>query len=225
MKPVLYVGNRNYSSWSIRGWLPMAWSGIAFETRDVELDAEGYGQTRIAEVRAVSPSGRVPALDVGAVTIWDSLAIAEWAAERAPTAGLWPDDPLERAVARSLACEMHSGFAAIRNELPCNLRRRSATPVLPEAALNEIRRIDEIFASQAQRAKGRGPFLFGRRGVVDAFYLPIASRMRTYSIPLSAAAGAYRDALLADADFMRWERAAEASWKVMSRGDAETRHR
>lgn len=225
MTPVLYVGNRNYSSWSIRPWLALTWSGLDFETRDVELDAEGYGEGRIAAVAAVSPSGRVPALDVGGISIWDSLAISEWAAERAPDALLWPQDGSERAVARSLACEMHSGFMAIRNELPCNIRRRSPTPALSEAARREIARIDAIFSSQGERAKGRGPYMFGRRGIVDAFYLPMATRMRSYAITLGAAAGAYRDALLADADFLRWERAAQASWKAMSRGDAETRHR
>lgn len=225
MTPVLYVGNRNYSSWSMRPWLALAWSGVDFETRDVELDADGYGEGRIAAVAAVSPSGRVPALDVDGVTIWDSLAICEWAAERAPGAPLWPQDATERAVARSLACEMHSGFAAIRDELPCNIRRRSPTPSLSDAARREVARIDAILASQAERAQGRGPYMFGRRGIVDAFYTPIATRMRSYAIPLGAAAGAYRDALLEDDAFLRWESEAQASWKAMSRGDAETRHR
>lgn len=223
MRPILYVGNRNYSSWSMRPWLALTWAGIDFETRDVELDAEGYGEGRIAAVAAVSPSGRVPALDVDGATIWDSLAICEWAAERAPAAGLWPEDALERAVARSLACEMHAGFMAIRTELPCNLRRRSATPALPAAARHEIARIEEIFASQPQRAKGRGPYMFGRRGIVDAFYLPMASRLRSYAIPLEAAA-AYRDALLGDADFKCWEASADAAFRPMRHGDAETRH-
>lgn len=225
MTPVLYIGNRNYSSWSMRAWLPLAWSGLDFETRDVELDADGYGEARIAGVVAVSPSGRVPALDLGGATVWDSLAIAEWAAERAPAAGLWPDDAMERATARALSCEMHAGFAAIRNELPCNLRRRVVAKDLPEAARRELARIDAIFASQAERAAGRGPYLFGRRGIVDACYLPIATRLRSYAITLSAAATRYSETLLADEAFLRWEQAAQAQWRRPFRhGDADTRH-
>lgn len=225
MKPVLYVGNRNYSSWSLRGWLALAWSGIDFETRDVELDAQGYGEARIASVVAVSPSGRVPALDVDGATIWDSLAIGEWAAERAPAAQLWPHDATERAVARSLACEMHSGFAALRTDLPCNIRRRVVATAIAEDARRDLARIEDIFASQATRAKGRGPYLFGKRGIVDAAYLPIATRLRTYAVDLGPAAAAYRDTLLADDAFLRWERGAEAAWRgPMSRGDADTRH-
>lgn len=225
MTPVLYVGNRNYSSWSLRGWLAMAWSGLDFTTRDVELDADGYGEARIAAVAAVSPSGRVPALELDGVTLWDSLAIAEWAAERAPQAALWPDDAMERALARSLTCEMHAGFAAIRTEAPCNIRRRVGAVALSDAAQREVARIDAIFASQAERAKGRGPYLFGRRGVVDAFYLPIATRLRTYSVALSPAAGRYRDTLLGDDAFLSWEREAQAQWRgPMRHGDADTRH-
>lgn len=225
MRPVLFVGNKNYSSWSIRGWLPLAWSGLDFETRLIELDRPGYGEGAIADVLAFSPSGRVPALDIGGTTIWDSLAIAEWTAERAPSAQLWPQDATERALARSLACEMHSGFSGIRSELPCNIRRRSARPTLAAGTEREIARIDAIFSSQATLSKGRGPFLFGRRGVVDAFYLPIATRMRSYSIELSDKAAAYRDALLSDEAFLRWEKEAEAEWRgPISRSDADTRH-
>lgn len=225
MRPVLHVGNKNYSSWSIRGWLAMTWSGLDFETRVVELDRPGYGEGLIDGVRALSPSGRVPALDIAGATIWDSLAIAEWAAEQAPQAGLWPVDATERALARSLACEMHSGFAAIRDEMPCNIRRRSPTPPLSAAAQREIARIDAIFSSQAERAKGRGPYLFGARGIVDAFYTPVATRLRSYAIPVSAAAARTRDALLADPDFLRWEREGEAEWRgPISHSDADSRH-
>jgi glutathione S-transferase len=225
MRPILHVGNKNYSSWSLRGWLAMAWSGLDFDTRVVELDQPGYGSGAIAGVLALSPSGRVPSLDIAGATIWDSLAIAEWAAERAPQAGLWPQDATERALARSLASEMHSGFAAIRDELPCNIRRRSKTPPLSDAAKREIARIDAIFSAQSAWSKNRGPYLFGARGVVDAFYLPVATRLRTYAIPMSDAAARTRDALLADADFLRWESEGEAEWRgPLSRSDADSRH-
>lgn len=225
MTPTLYVGNRNYSSWSLRAWLPLAWSGLDFDTRDVDLDADGYGEARIPAVVAVSPSGRVPALSVGDVAVWDSLAIAEWAAERAPTAGLWPEDAMERAVARALTCEMHSGFPAIRTELPCAIRRRVVAKDLSPAARRELARIEAIFASQQARSKQRGPYLFGRRGIVDAFYLPIATRLRSYAVALSPAADRYRDTLLGDDAFLVWEKAIEAQWRGPMRiGDADTRH-
>lgn len=225
MRPVLFVGNKNYSSWSLRGWLTMAWSGLVFETRLIDLDRPGYGEGAIAEVLALSPSGRVPALDIGGTTIWDSLAIAEWAAERAPAARLWPDDATERALARSLACEMHSGFTGIRAELPCNIRRRSLRPRLAPATEREIARIDAILSAQAELAKGRGPFLFGTRGIVDAFFLPVATRLRSYSIGVSDQAASYIASLLGDEAFRRWENDAEAEWRgPISLSDADTRH-
>src|SRR5262245_51316301 len=116
----LYIGNKNYSTWSLRGWLVLRWSGIPFDERLLQLGADGYGQGKIAEVLAVSPSGRVPALhtDDDGLTIWDSLAISEWAAEHTPA--LWPATPRARALARSAACEMHSGFGALRRDLSMN---------------------------------------------------------------------------------------------------------
>lgn len=209
---VLSVGGKTYSSWPLRAWLALAWSGLPFEERPIQLDAPGYGLGAIAEVVAVSPSARVPALSIDAVTIWDSLAIAEWVAEAAPEAGLWPDDPMERALARSLTAGMHAGLAGLRRERPCNLRRRTSFPPhLPEDARADLARIDAIFASQPERAEGRGPYLFGRRGVVDAFCLPVATRLRTFDAPCVGAAAAYRDTLLADEAYQHWERDAAAT--------------
>lgn len=124
MATVLFVGNKNFSSWSLRPWLCLRWAGIAFEERVIRLDQPGYGERRIAEVLAVSSAGTVPALEVDGLSIWDSLAIAEWAAEQVASGVLWPADPSVRAVARAATAEMHSGFAAVRRDLPMNLRRR-----------------------------------------------------------------------------------------------------
>src|SRR5215475_10731705 len=124
--PVLYIGNKNYSSWSMRPWLALKWGGIAFEEHIIPLGGEGYGRSQIKEIRAVSPNGRVPALQVGGVVVYESLAICEWAAEQTPS--LWPSDPLVRAQARSVASEMHAGFGALRRDMAMNIRRRLQAP-------------------------------------------------------------------------------------------------
>lgn len=201
--PTLYVGNRNYSSWSLRPWLVLTWAKLPFTTVDVELDAPGYGHGQIADVLAVSPSGRVPALHVGDLVIWDSLAIAEWAAERAPD--LWPRDSDARAVARAVTCEMHAGFGAVRHALPMNIRRRTTARDLPDEALAELARLDALWSSTRTRWAGAGPYLFGARSIADAFFTPVATRLRTYGVAQSPAATAYRDTLLADSGFRAWE--------------------
>ncbi|MBM3523216.1 MAG: glutathione S-transferase family protein [Alphaproteobacteria bacterium] len=213
MTPVLHIGNRNYSSWSLRPWLCLRWAGIAFEESHVELDQPGYGEGGIAAVRAVSPSGRVPALQLGQTTIWDSLAIAEWAAEQAGPGVLWPRDPTARAVARAVTCEMHAGFEALRRDLPMNIRRRCAEQDWAPEARRDIARLDAIW-SDLRSTHGRGgSFLFGARSIADAFFTPVATRMRTYSVSLSPAAQHYRDTLLADPAFREWEVAALAEWR------------
>ncbi len=128
--PVLHIGNKNYSSWSMRPWLALKWGGIPFEEHVIRLGVEGYGQSAIREVREVSPSGRVPALHVDGVVIHESLAICEWAAEQAPS--LWPKAPLVRAQARALASEMHAGFGAVRRDMSMNLRRRWRRSQMPD---------------------------------------------------------------------------------------------
>ena len=132
--PLLHIGNKNYSSWSLRPWLALKWGDIAFEERVIPLGGEGYGKSRIPAVLAISPSGRVPSLHVDGIVVNDSLAICEWAAERAP--GLWPKEAGTRALARSAAAEMHSGFPALRRDLSMNIRRRMRhAPDFPEEAM------------------------------------------------------------------------------------------
>jgi glutathione S-transferase len=203
---ILYIGNKNYSSWSLRPWLCLRWGGIPFEETVIRLDRPGYGKQQIAAVKAVAPNGTVPALHADGLTIWDSLAIAEWAAEQSGPGVLWPIDPALRAQARSAACEMHSGFAAVRRDLSMNIHRRLTTqPDWPEDTRAGLARIDELWTGLRERHAHPGPFLFGQRSIADAFFTPIATRFRTYAVPMSAAAGAYRDTLLADPDFLAWE--------------------
>jgi glutathione S-transferase len=206
MTHVLFIGNKNYSSWSLRPWLVLRWGGIPFEERILRLDRPGYGRQEIAEVKAVSPNGTVPALDAGGTTIWDSLAIAEWAAEQVAPGVLWPEDSARRAQARSAACEMHSGFAAMRRDLSMNIHRRmDAQPDWPDDTRRALARIDELWRGLRERHAHLGPWLFGRRSIADAFFTPVATRLRTYAVPVSAIATAYRDTLLSDPDFLAWE--------------------
>jgi glutathione S-transferase len=206
MSNILYIGYKNYSSWSLRPWLCLRWAGINFEERIIRLDQPGYGQQEIAEVKAVAPNGTVPALHADGLTIWDSLAIAEWAAERATPGALWPADPALRAQARSTVCEMHSGFAAMRRDLSMNIRRRlEREPDWPNDTRRNLARIDALWTELRERHSHLGPFLFGQRSIADAFFAPVATRLRTYAATVSPLATAYRDTVLADPDFLVWE--------------------
>ncbi|MGE0596367.1 MAG: glutathione S-transferase [Hyphomonadaceae bacterium] len=218
-RPVLHIGNKNYSSWSMRPWLALIWGRIAFDERVIQLGGEGYGKSQIKDVLAVSPSGRVPVLHVNGVTINDSLAICEWAAEQAPQ--LWPDDAMTRAQARSAAAEMHSGFAALRRDLSMNIRRRlETTPSLPEDTQDDLRRLYELWECARAANADRGDYLFGQRSIADAMFAPVATRLRTYRIAAPASAQAYCDTIFADDAFQAWERAAIAeTWTISQAED------
>ena len=219
MKPILYVGNQNYSSWSLRPWLVLKWGGIDFEMRLIRLGGHGYGSWAIPEVLAVSPPGTVPVLHADGEVIPDSLAISEWAAERVPA--LWPADPAARALARSAACEMHSSFGALRMNLPCNIRRRAEPRELNDQVRRDIARVEALWTSLSSRFGRGGPYLFGAAPTItDAFFLPVATRFRTYGVRVSAEAQRYADALLADPTFAEWERAAIAEPFNMPMWDA-----
>ena len=213
MKPILYVGNRNYSSWSLRPWLVLSWADIEFETRVVPLGGPGYLKRQVPEVLAISPTGTVPALHLGDDVIADSLAISEWAAERAPA--LWPREPLARAQARAAVCEMHAGFGALRSRLPCNIRRRAEPRTLDEDVGRDVERVVAIWTSLRARFGAGGPYLFGQRTIADAFFTPVATRFRTYAVEIHAEARRYADALLADPAFVQWEAEALAEpWAI-----------
>ncbi len=210
--PILHIGNKNYSSWSMRPWLALKWGGAAFEEVLIPLGGEGYGRSEIKEVRAVSPSGRVPALNVGGVVIHESLAICEWAAEQASS--LWPADALARAEARAASCEMHAGFAALRRDMAMNVRRRLAqAPDWPADTRADLARLFTIWGGALQRHGG--PFLFGARGIADAMFAPVATRLRTYGVETPPAAAAYCATIFADTAFQEWERGAAAEiWTI-----------
>ena len=211
--PILHIGNKNYSSWSMRPWLALKWGGIAFTENVIPLGGQGYGQSAIAAVRAVSPSGRVPALHVEDAIIHDSLAICEWAAEQ--TRLLWPEDANLRAQARALACEMHAGFSALRRDMSMNIRRRlEAEPDWPADTRADLKRLYAVWGGQL--ARHGGPFLFGKqRTIADAMFAPVATRLRTYAVSATDDALAYCAALFADPAFQEWERGAQnESWTI-----------
>ena len=206
MKPILYVGNQNYSSWSMRPWLVLSWAKIPFETRVLQLGGAGYMQRQMPALLAISPSGTVPALHLGSDVIGDSLAISEWAAEQVPA--LWPRDAKARAYARAAACEMHSGFGGLRTQLPCNIRRRAEPRKLAEDVAREVLRIESLWVDLSARFAAGGPYLFGATPTIaDAFFTPVATRFRSYAVPLGREAQRYADALLANEDFRSWEAA------------------
>jgi glutathione S-transferase len=192
---LLVIGNKNYSSWSLRPWLALKVLGIPFDEKRIPL----YDPGAKAEILKHSPAGKVPCLVDGGLTVWDSLAILEYLAEGHPQ--LWPGDPAERARARSLAAEMHSGFANLRQHMGMNVRKRYPGRGRTPEVLEEIRRIDAIW-SQA-----KAPFLFGAFGAVDAMYAPVALRFRTYEVRVSNRD--YLEAMLALPAMREWIEAAE----------------
>jgi len=213
----LHVGNKNYSSWSLRPWLALRWSGIDFETRVVPLD-EGHPVGEIPAVAAVSPTGRVPVLHLGDRRVVESLAICELAADLAPEAGLWPEDPYVRAECRAAACEMHAGFSAVRRDLPMNVRRRAEPREWPADTRADLRRIEALFEGLLETYGG--PFLFGQRTIADAMYAPVGTRLRTYAVKTSPAVEAYVNTLLQDPAFLEWERDAETETWTLGETDA-----
>jgi glutathione S-transferase len=192
---VLVIGNYNYSSWSLRAWLAMKVFGFSFDVVRIPL----YGPGAREKILQHSPAGKVPNLRDGELVVWDSLAILEYLAEKNPK--LWPADAADRARARSVAAEMHSGFANLRNHMSMNVRKRYPGKGRTPEVLAEVRRIDEIW-SQA-----KGPFLFGPFTAADAMYAPVVLRFVTYGV--EASNRAYMDAVLALPAMKEWIAAAE----------------
>jgi glutathione S-transferase len=202
----LYIGNKNYSSWSLRGWLMAKAAGITFEEVMIRLRQPNTK----AEVLRHSPSGRVPALVHGDVSVWESLAIGEYLAELFPDAGLWPQDRGARAVARASSTEMHAGFSALRTHFPMNMRssfpNRASTPEVQA----DIDRITAIWHDCRARFGKDGPFLFGSTFCnADAMYAPVVSRFRTYKVELDSGAQAYCDAVWSFPPMQEWATAAK----------------
>jgi glutathione S-transferase len=207
----LVIGNRNYSSWSLRGWLAASQSGIDFETELVRLSEPGSQAVLLRH----SPAGRVPVLRHGERVVWDSLAIIEYLAELCPHAGLWPADTDARATARSIAAEMHSGFAALRANMPMNLRKALPGKGRGPGVASDIERIGAIWREARRRFGGEGPFLFGPYCAADAMYTPVAARFRTYGVTLDPACQVYADAALTWPAFLAWQQEAlEEPWII-----------
>ena len=208
----LVIGNKNYSSWSMRPWLALRANDIAFEEIFVPLYTGAADKRRLLDF---TRSGKVPALIDGDVTIWDSLAIIEYVAERFPDARLWPEDRASRAQARSISAEMHSGFMALRNECGMNLHRPIRAIALSADARANVARIQEIWTDCRERYGKLGPFLFGRFGAADAMFAPVVHRLRTYAIAVGPAAQAYVETMMALPAFQEWTRAGLAETLVI----------
>lgn len=198
----LAIGNKNYSSWSMRPWLALRASDIPFVETLIPIYTDNPADKE--RILSFSRAGKVPVLVDGDITVWDSLAIIEYIAERYPEAKLWPDDVAARAHARSVSAEMHSGFMALRNECGMNLHRPVRPVTLSADAKSNIARIQEIWRDC--RARYGGPFLFGRFGAADAMYAPVVHRFLTYAIEVTAETKAYMDTMMALPAFQEWTR-------------------
>ncbi len=211
----LWIGNKNYSSWSLRGWLVCKLAGIAFDEVMVRLDEPD----RWGRMRKFSPSGRVPTLKDGKagtpVVIWDTIAIGEYLAERFPERTTWPAEANARATARAVSAEMHSGFAALRNQLPMNMRRDKPPPKWDADAQQDIDRVQEIWRDCRKAHGAGGPYLFGALTIADCFYAPVVSRFTSYRVPMDGVASAYCEAMWEWTALDAWREAAlKETWRI-----------
>lgn len=218
----LIIGNKNYSSWSLRPWIAMTMAGIPFEETVIPL----YEPGSAAQILQHSPAGKVPVLIDGDIHVWESLAILDYLAELHPGAGLWPDDRAARAFARSVAHEMHAGFLPLRRACPMNFWLIPKPRPIPDDAMANVRRIDAIWSDCVGRSGG--PFLFGKRfGAADAMYAPVVARFFNYGVAVSPAARAYMQAVMTTPAWLSWRADAlketwvmpnnEPDWPVMER--------
>jgi len=221
----LIIGNKNYSSWSMRPWIGMKAAGIPFEETVISLNASDFKTV----VGPHSGTGKVPVLIDDEVRVWESLAILEYLAEKFTDAGLWPQDVAARAHARAIANEMHAGFLPLRRHLPMNMWRPVMKRELtPEAAAN-MRRIEAMWSDcRVRHGKSGGPFLFGRFGAADAMYAPVVARFHTYDVAVEAQTRGYMEAVMALPAWREWQAAAlketwvlaedEVDWPTVRRG-------
>ena len=223
MTLTLVIGNKNYSSWSLRPWIAMRALDIPFDDVVISLDAADFR----SRVLKFSGTGKVPVLIDGDVHIWESLAILEYLHEKFPHAGIWPNDHAARAYARSIASEMHAGFTPLRRACPMNFWRPvKARDLAPEVKEN-VRRIDAMWSESRARFGANGPFLLGRFCAADAMYAPVVSRIHTYAIEVSAPSRQYMEAVMALPAWQEWKEAAlketwvlpedEPDWPVVLR--------
>lgn len=210
-RPVLVIGNKAYSSWSLRPWLLMTHAGIEFDEERIAL----YQTDSRERMQRYSPAGRVPVLVDGGLTVWDSLAICEYLAEKHPEKRLWPADVQARANARSICAEMHSGFASLRSQMPMNVRARMPGRGKPPEVRADIGRIEAMWYDCRTRYGNQGPFLYGQFSIADAMYAPVATRFHTYEVALTGAAAEYRDTILGLPALQAWIAGAKAETEVI----------
>jgi glutathione S-transferase len=204
----LLIGSRNFSSWSLRGWLAMKLTGAPFETK-----LFNFHTPERAQIAQASPSGLVPALNVtragqASFMVWDSLAIGEFLAEAHPDANLWPEDKFARARARSASAEMHSGFAELRRTCPMDIMARPANHTLNDETKRNVERIQYLWRECRREFGQGGDFLFGSFGLTDCFYAPVVTRFATYGVPLDATARRYVEAVTSWAAMKEWTQGA-----------------
>ncbi len=208
----LVIGNKNYSSWSLRPWLLMRQAGLPFREIRIPL----YTPESKAQIREYSPSGRVPCLLDGGLAVWDSLAICEYLAERHPELQLWPAPGAARAVARSVSAEMHAGFQHLRSNMGMNCRGRFPGLGRTVEVAGEIERIQRLWADCRARFGGTQPFLFGPFSIADAMFAPVVLRFRTYQVQLNPVCREYADAVLGLPALQEWLAAALAETEVIA---------
>jgi glutathione S-transferase len=202
----LVVGSKNFSSWSLRPYLALAHTGQPFREVLVPLDTPETA----ALIALHSPSGRVPVLRHGDAVVWDSLSICEYVAEAFPEAKLWPEDRVARAMARSVTSEMHSGFQALRTNLPMDITARKTVPGVDAPGVHaDVARIQALWSGCRERHGKGGPFLFGAFSIADAFFAPVVTRFITYGVPFRPENAAYRDAILNLPAMVKWTEAAK----------------
>jgi glutathione S-transferase len=216
-RPVLVIGNKNYSSWSLRPWLLLKVKSIAFDEVRVPL----YQQRSKAAIHAQAPVGRVqygkvPILRDGDLTVWDSLSICEYVAERHPQSGCWPADARDRARARSISAEMHAGFRELRTRMPMNCRREPADVEHTVELDADVARVIEIWTQARDDHAADGPYLFGEFGIADAMYAPVVLRFAGYAVDLPPLARAYADAMLELPALQAWIADARRETEVLT---------
>jgi len=214
---MLIIGNKNYSSWSLRPWIAMKVAGIPFDEMVIPLYEPGSREA----ILKYSPSGKVPVLIEGDSHIWESLAILEYLAEKFPHASLWPTDAYARGHARAVATEMHAGFQALRKNCPMNLWLPVKSRPQPDEVMENVRRIDALWGDCRARFGQSGAFLFGSFGVADAMYAPVVSRLHTYGIEVGAVSRVYMDAVMALPAWREWHAAALKEHWVMKHNEPD----
>ena len=212
----LVIGNKNYSSWSLRAWLALRKADVEFEERRLPLDTQQFAE----DIGDYSPSAKVPALRDGSHSVWDSLAICEYINERWAKGELWPQQLQQRAWARAISAEMHAGFPALRQQMPMNCRASDRRVPVDAELERDISRIMDIWRECREAAADSGPWLFGSFSIADAMYAPVALRFHTYGIEMPNVVRHYLETVLQDGDISEWIAAAREEVEIVEAGEA-----